>query len=185
MEPTERVASKRDKVEEGFIEALGNLDAGGRARLKRNAGNGLADARNVYDVFYSIVPATVPNNQHERYFLVATLYAFGTRRSDPLDNPHRNFGASLRLVRDSDKAGSLDRRFNALLDADLTQLPFRLRQLVSLLSARRVAVDWAQLLTDLRGWTYVGRPIQRAWAQAYYQQATTSDKRDSSSTDKE
>ncbi len=179
---TERVTSTRDKQEENFIKALRELDAAGRARLKRNAGNALNEARNVYDVFYAMVPAGV---DQDRYFLVATLYAFGTRRSDPLDNPQRNFGASLRLVRDSEKAGSLDRRFNALLDADSQQLPFRLRQLVSLLSARRVAVDWAQLLTDLRYWNDANRRVQRRWAQAYYQQATTSETLDSSVTDKE
>lgn len=158
--------------EQRFIATLARLDAGGRARLKRNAGNSLNEARNVYDVFFAALPHDVDQRNHGDYFLIATLFALGTHRADPpVANPPRNLGASLaweRRNRGIERAGSLDRRFNALLDADREQLPFRLRQIVSLLASRGIPIDWARLLRDVRDWTHRDRYVQRTWAQDYY-----------------
>ncbi len=166
--------SPNQSLEQEFITTLGNLDAGGRSRLKRNAGNTLNEARNVYDVFFSALPYGVSNdpNTQSDFFLIATLFALGTHRNDPkVSNPPRNLGASLRmerLERGTDKAGSLDKRFNALLDVDREQLPFRLRQIISLLASRTIAIDWVQLLRDVRYWGHPDRGVQRRWAEAYY-----------------
>jgi CRISPR system Cascade subunit CasB len=169
-------ASSQPSLEQAFIATLARLDAGGRARLKRNAGNALNEARNIYDVFFAALPyGVIGQRQQEDFFLVATLFALGTHRTDrPVANPPRNLGASLQRERDArgaDKAGSLDKRFNALLDADREQLPFRLRQIVSLLASRKIPIDWAQLLRDLGWWSHPDRFIQRRWAEAYYRRS--------------
>lgn len=164
-----------------FIRRLEILDTGGRARLKRNAGRTLNEARDVYQVFFSILPPEVPERDHNDYFLVATLYAAGTRRENPRPaNPPRSFGASLRRVRrqiqseSDDRQISLDKRFETLLDADREQLDFRLRQMVSLLVAHEVAVDWRQLLHDVLAWTHEGRQsVQITWARHYFAAAAT------------
>ena len=167
-------SSPARSLEQDFITILGKLDAGGRARLKRNAGNTLNEARNVYDVFFTALSYGVSNDTptQNNFFLIATLFALGTHRNDPTaSNPPRNLGASLRLERlerGTDKAGSLDKRFNALLDVDREQLPFRLRQIVSLLASRTIAIDWVQLLRDVRRWEQPERSVQRYWAEAYY-----------------
>ncbi len=158
-----------------FVTRLETLDAGGRARLKRNAGRTLNEARDVYQVFFSLLPYGVQERHQDDYFLIATLYAVGTRRENPRpSNPPRSLGASLRRVRQQiqgdgdDRQISLDKRVETLLDADREQLPFRLRQVISLLAAHDVAVHWRRLLRDVRSWEHEDRFVQLAWARDYF-----------------
>lgn len=162
-----------------FMDELWQLDAAGRARLKRNAGQPYAEARNVYDVFFRILPHGILKYAYDDYFLVATLFTIGTRSprehqpeqrlTQPL-NPNESLGSALRKERidRNEQTGSLDRRFNALLDADREQLPFRLRQIVRLLASRQITINWSQLLEDLQKWEHQDRYIQRRWAEHYY-----------------
>ncbi|HEX6291265.1 MAG TPA: type I-E CRISPR-associated protein Cse2/CasB [Herpetosiphonaceae bacterium] len=159
-----------------FVTRLETLDAGGRARLKRNAGHTLNEARDVYQIFFSLLPLGVQERHQDDYFLIATLYAVGTRRDNPRPaNPPRSLGASLRRVRQQiqgdggdDHRISLDKRVETLLDADREQLLFRLRQIISLLVAHDVAVDWRRLLRDVRSWDHEDRFVQLAWARDYF-----------------
>lgn len=159
-----------------FVARLETLDTGGRARLKRNAGRTLNESRDVYQVFFANLPYGIQEWDQENYFLIATLYAFGTRRENPRPaNPPRSLGASLRRVRQqiqgdggADRQISLDKRVETLLDADREQLPFRLRQIISLLAAYNVAIDWRRLLRDVRAWDHEVRFVQLAWARDYF-----------------
>lgn len=159
--------------EEIFIERLAALDRGDRARLRRNAGARLADARGVLGLFYRLLPPSVPEREHERYFMIATLYPLAGPSED------RNFGATLRRAKIASGRTSLDRRFTALLDSDMDQLPFRLRQLIRLADSHRVGVNWVQLLRDVLWWDHPERRVQKQWAMAYFQEelpeATRSD----------
>lgn len=147
----------------GFITALGRLDAAGRARLKRNAGRTLGEARDVHRVFFQSMPYDVPERQHEDYFLVATLFPLAEARGG-----RASLGATLRRVSALRKSASLDRRFQSLIDSGREQVPFRLRQAVRLAAASEQPVDWVQLLDDLLGWEYDGRPVQVRWARDYF-----------------
>jgi CRISPR system Cascade subunit CasB len=145
-----------------FVDRLARLEAGERARLKRNAGSTLAEARNALSLFYRVVPPNVPAYQHETYFLLATLY--------PLADAAKtgSFGNALRLAQQEQNNAGLDRRMEHILDADEAQLPFRLRQAVRYLYAQRVGVDWTRLLHDLLRWNHPERYIQRRWAADYF-----------------
>ena len=79
-----------------------------------------------------------------------------------------NFGASLRAARTDMNARGLDRRVEALLDADAGQLPFRLRQAVRFTQANRVPVNWTELLRDVLQWDQPSSFVQRKWAAAYF-----------------
>jgi CRISPR system Cascade subunit CasB len=145
-----------------FIQRLERLDAAGRARLKRNAGRGLTEARDVYGLFYGLLPAGLEGWAVERYFLVATLFplADGGGRG--------SLGHSLRAIRHDANRKGLDRRVEHLLDADREQLPFRLRQALHYLRSQRGHVAWPVLLTDLMQWDHPGRRTQRRWAEDYF-----------------
>lgn len=87
----------------------------------------------------------------------------------------RNLGTSLGRVyrrREASLTGSgrsLERRFTSLLDADETQLPHRLRQMVALVASEDdVHVDWSRLLEDLTHWNHERRLVQQRWARAFY-----------------
>lgn len=146
-----------------FIAALARLDAAGRARLKRNAGRALGEARDVQRVFFQALPFDVPERQHEDYFLVATLYPMANSRTDGA-----SFGTTMRQVHQIRDSASLDRRFQTLLDSDREQLPFRLRQAVRLAAATDQPVDWEKLLSDLLAWEHPDRYVQLRWARDYF-----------------
>lgn len=149
-------------LEEAFVEALGNLGRGDKARLKRHAGMSLDESTDVLGPFFRCLPHGVSVRRHDDYFLVATLFPLAG------ESELRNFGMTMRRMRtESNKAG-LDRRMEALLDADRQQLPFRLRQIVRLAHANRVGVNWAQLLHDVIFWEGKERWVQKKWAMSYF-----------------
>lgn len=160
--------STRQRQVADFIAALERLNAAGRARLRRNAGRTLAEAHDVHRVFYQALPYDVSEWQHEDYFLVATLFPLA---------PHRvgagSLGITMRRVRlgggqSGERANSLDRRFQTLIDSDREQLPFRLRQAVRLAAAAEQSIDWTELLRDVRAWEHTERFVQLRWARDFY-----------------
>jgi CRISPR system Cascade subunit CasB len=160
-EPT-RQQRQQQRVDE-FITALERLDNAGRARLKRNAGRSLHEARDVHRIFYRALPYEVAGREEAIYFLVATLYPLADSRND-----QRSLGATLRAVRQSRASESIDRRFQALLDSNSENLPFRLRQAVRLAAASDQSIDWRRLLNDLLNWDHPDRYVQLQWARDYF-----------------
>lgn len=151
-----------------FIERLKRLEAGDRAKFKRDAGKTLAEASSIGS-FYRLLPYGLTPAQEEIYFLLATLYPIAESGGGG------NLGASLHRARDPKNHKGLDRRVEILLDADATQLGFRLRQAVKLLKSKRVRVNWLQLLSDLLKWNSPYRTVQKQWARAYFALPTSTD----------
>lgn len=146
-----------------FFDRLGTLDAGERARLKRCAGQTLAEARHeALGLFFRVLPPDVPHYQQETYFLVASLYPM-TKGGGA-----GNLGDSILRACTSKNSKGLDRRMEILLDSDEVQLPHRLRQAIQLLQANRIRVNWPKLLEDLLYWKHPNRFVQRHWAQSYF-----------------
>lgn len=150
-----------DEKVEKFLQNLSALDAGSKAKLKRDAGKPLTEAQSL-GLFYRLLPYGLSAAQEEVFFLLATLYPLADGGGTG------NFGASLRRARDPKNHKGLDRRVEILLDSDITQLPFRLRQAVRFLKSNRVSVNWQQLLEDLLRWNYSNRAVQKRWARAYF-----------------
>lgn len=145
-----------------FIHRLEALDPGDRARLKRCAGVGLNEARGVTGLFFRLLPAGVSPEQEAAYFMIATLYPLAQ------EGEKGDFGMSLHRTRTKDNAPGLDRRVQALLDADLAQLPFRLRQAVHFIQSNRRKINWSRLLDDLLAWNHPDKIVQQRWARSYY-----------------
>ncbi len=145
-----------------FIARLGALEPGERARFKRDAGKSLSEASTL-GLFYRLLPYGVRPGDEEIYFLVATLFPL----ADAMERDG-NFGATLHRARDDKNHKGLDRRVEVLLDADSTQLSFRLRQAVKFAKSKDAQVNWAQLLHDLLRWNGGTRSVQKAWARAYF-----------------
>lgn len=146
-----------------FIARLGRLDSGGRARLKRNAGRSLSEARRqAFGLFFSLLPPGISDYQSEMYFMVATLFPAVEAGSSG------DLGDSLHRARNDYNGKGLDRRVIALLDADQGQLPDRLRRTLYFLQSNRVHVNWEQLLDDVLAWNAPERRVQRRWARSYF-----------------
>lgn len=150
-----------DQKVERFLQNLSALNAGGKAKLKRDAGKSIAEAQSL-GLFYRLLPHGVSEAQEEIYFLLATLYPMAESGGSG------NFGSSLRCARNRDPKNhkGLDRRVEILLDSDTTQLPFRLRQAVRFLKSNDVPVNWQKLLRDLTRWRW--HYTQKEWARAYF-----------------
>lgn len=151
-------------VENEFIENLDKLDKGEQAKLKRNAGNSLTEARGVA-WFYGLLPPGTKEWDHERYFMVATLYCITHKSVIKGD-----MGKTLRILQQKASPEAIKRRFSILLDADIDNggLAFRLRQLVKLAASHNVGIDWPQLLKDICNWSHPKKYVQKSWAMSFY-----------------
>jgi CRISPR type I-E-associated protein CasB/Cse2 len=153
-----------------FITNLHALDAGEKARLKRDAGKDLSEARSL-GLFYRLLPFGTPAEKESAYFLAATLF--------PLADSGQSgcLGDALRRVRDPDpkKNKGLDRRIEILLDSDAAQLAFRLRQAVRFLKSNRIPINWQELTEDVLNWNSPYRTVQKKWARAYFKLPTPPD----------
>ena len=174
----------RDRQIKQFIQNLSRLDAGELARLKRNVGNTLAESRQVRMIFYQkILPYGVSSPWIEdRYFLLATLYPldkaqrqkvkqFGLENQESIEEVEQTMsttlGASFRQALTEQNKAGLDKRFARLLDADIQQFPFQLRQAITRLTNAWVPIDWEQLTKDVLNWESSSRYVQRNWARDY------------------
>ena len=103
--------------------------------------------------------------KREMFYLVAGLWAShwrGGRAGVPM-----TFGKACAAYQVESGSTSTERRFTALLDADIDQLPHRLRQMVALLKEQ--PIDFGDLLNGLRYWRDDRKRIQNAWAREFYQ----------------
>ncbi len=108
--------------------------------------------------------------QEDRWFFaVATLFAL-----HPQDQAQRESlgGAFARLRQNSD---SIEKRFQLLLSCSGDDLFEQLKQIVSLLKANNIPINWWCLLNDLtqHDWDDPEREIQLSWARDFYKTAAS------------
>lgn len=101
-------------------------------------------------------------------FLVAALFA---------GHPAHKLGVSLgkALGQIQEKSGSIEGRFLSLLTVPSERLRVPLRQIISLLAAHDVPLDWGLLLKDLCRWNDSEKRVQQRWARHFYQAAPDSE----------
>lgn len=102
--------------------------------------------------------------RREMFYLVAGLWAshwrYG-RSGVPL-----TFGKACAAYQLASGSTSTERRFITLLDADIDQLPHRLRQMVALL--KELTIDFGDLLNSLLYWNDDQKRTQNGWARDFY-----------------
>lgn len=149
------------------------------AALRRGlaSDNGVAPELHRY-----VVPWLGPNahpRDEEPFYQVAALFAWHQKWWEDSDTGERrgqrNFGASCAFLARKLGRESFEQRFVALLDSHRDDLFPRLRNMVGLLRANNIPVDWSGLLADIQGWDYESRSVQRAWARAYWRAGSARD----------
>ncbi len=118
---------------------------------------------------FSLVIPWVPDSRHaeDSVFLVAALFAL-----HPQPKGQKTLGSAFAQIPDASE--SIEQRFNALLNCHRDDLPYHLRQAVSLLRSKEIPVDWRRLLRDVLGWEHDSRYVQRAWAREFWRSADSS-----------
>jgi len=162
-------------TETEFFEILHNRAVGDTAviaSLRRSA---------AYDpgLFPAVYPYVEPFVQHlsgwrrSATYLMAANWALAQRmgRNENDRNPREalSLPKALKILQAKGESGkTIEARFKALLDADIDELPWRLRHLTSQLAAVGIAIDWPDLLKDLRRWPDPQRRVQIRWAREYW-----------------
>lgn len=186
--------TSEQKPESGLIAYLHRLakdqDRAALAHLRRGLGKRPGDAMEMYP-YVGRFADEEKGRAHERtVFLTASLFAY-----HPVDSKNiENFGASVYMLEKAlepkdkkkderqSKESSTERRFVALLDADAEDLHYYLRQMIGLLKANDIPVNWEQLFKDIRNWSHDDRFVQRKWARSFWGSKETKDNNHSETT---
>ncbi|WP_025745509.1 type I-E CRISPR-associated protein Cse2/CasB [Kallotenue papyrolyticum] len=175
----------RDQRFIGYLQDLvAQKNRAALAALRRGLGRPPGHAPEMYPYVMPFLAESTRPREEAAYFLTATLFALWHqgRQDQPPARHLSDLGASLAALRalqahergQSPEAGdSLERRFVALLSSEWNDLPYQLRQLVSLLRTREVPIDWQQLLRDLQDWDHPNRRVQRCWARSFWRAAAS------------
>lgn len=126
--------------------------------------------------FVRISPEVIPylpswaksREEEDRYYLIATLFA-----SHDMPGGEGTMGKAFEVMKSQleskgSSGESVERRFVALINRRIDDLPRHLRHAVSLLASHDIPVDWQQLLSDLRKWDDPDRHVQHRWAREFW-----------------
>ncbi len=172
---------KKNSKPQRCVEHLLGLDRAALAVLRRSVRDAPGAHPPAFPYVEPFLAGSIEEGPRERaertaYYLVAALFALKERPEVPPKRIDGDFGASAALLyHKRDRTPSIERRFINLLDADREQLPYRPRQLVSLLKADDMPVDWARLTSDLVFWAHPDRLVQQRWARAFYRASATAE----------
>lgn len=159
------------------------------AHLRRGLGKPPGTVFEMDPYVLKALPEKTTLEQEAAYYIVAALFAHWHQGKDktetlmpPTERGHTyetdvNLGRSLHVLADRQTpAGSsrdeaekrVEKRLNALLNANPEDLSDSLRRVVSLLKAKDVPVNWAQLLHDIQHWDAESRFVQHDWAKGFW-----------------
>lgn len=98
--------------------------------------------------------------------LAAGLFAWV--KGDCPQIPDVNFGAAFGAGLTLEEKRQREKRFIGLLDTDFDELPYKLRQAITLIARDGVGLDWVRLIKHLRYWDDHDRWVQKKWARGFW-----------------
>jgi CRISPR type I-E-associated protein CasB/Cse2 len=112
----------------------------------------------------------VPDSALDDAVLAAGLFAWV--KGDCQHKRDVNFGAAFGSGLTLDEMLRREKRFIDLLDTDKKELPYKLRQTITLIGRENVGLDWILLIKDLVRWNHEDRKVQKAWARGFWATST-------------
>jgi CRISPR system Cascade subunit CasB len=169
-EDEEKISQERQFINEVWEQIEG--DRGAIANLGRCLNRQPYYQRQAAQYVYPYLPDEIRKYQSavDRYVFVAALMA-ANHQQEPKDAEQGlSFGGVCRVLKQKlgDNASGLDRRFQALLNADGEEVYRYIEMLAPLLRQHQVLCDWAKLLEDLNWWDYENESVRLRWARDYY-----------------
>jgi CRISPR system Cascade subunit CasB len=176
---TENTATTTDplKNQREFLQALYkrvDRDNGAKADFKRALSGEPQHYRKIYEfVLYKI--GGFPKWEQDHIWIpVACLAVFYPQPLEDQENKlPRNFGDSCRKLAAKKDSKGPERRFRALLDTSLEDIRSPLTALVRQMKAESVAINYPQLLADLKVWEDYRQKAQDRWARSFWQALST------------
>lgn len=147
-----------------WLEGLNAKDPSVRAVLRRSLA---FDPGKFVPAYPYIEPFLKDENnswRREMFYLVAGLWAAHWREGR--SQAPMSIGKACAAHQEASGSTSTERRFIAMLDADRDQLPYRLRQIISLL--KEIPIDFDSILAGLQYWNDSQKRTQNAWARDFY-----------------
>jgi CRISPR system Cascade subunit CasB len=166
-----------ETLEDRFAAALAKLardeDRAALAKLRRGLGKRLGSAPERDGWVIARLPPSLSLDALESYCLVASLFALhpASGGAESLASSFAEWHEHDRLQlgkAPGERLDNIDRRFASLLNSDAEDLPGRLRHAVALLRSHEIAINWAQLLRDIRRWDHPDRVVQRRWSRHFW-----------------
>jgi CRISPR system Cascade subunit CasB len=102
--------------------------------------------------------------------LVAGLFAL--TKGDCPNRKDWSFGRAFGSLPGKADNTSIERRFIDLLDTDIDDLRYKLRQALTLVAPHQLPLDWELLLVHLRQWDHPDRRVQKWWARDFWAAAS-------------
>lgn len=98
--------------------------------------------------------------------LAAGLFAWV--KGDCPHSPGVSFGAAFGEGLTVEEKQQRDKRFIDLLDTDSKELPYKLRQAITLIARDGVGLDWVRFIQHLGHWGHPDRWVQKKWARGFW-----------------
>lgn len=156
----------RLEYETHFLQSVSDRiknDNGAKAGFKRALSGEPEHIRKVYPFVLPYLGNTSEQEQEQIWIPVACLSVYY-----PSTQKVGNFGHSCRGLATATNSEGADRRFRALLDLALADIQSPLTVLVRQMKSKKIAIDYPQLLADLRQWEHPNQHIQDRWARAFW-----------------
>lgn len=166
MTTTQSTVRNRLEYERRFLQSVSDRiknDNGAKADFKRALSGEAEHIRKVYPVVLPYLGNTSEWEQKQIWIPVACLSVYY-----PSTQKIGNFGHSCRGLATATHSEGADRRFRALLDLALTDIQSPLTALVRQMKSKKIAINYPQLLADLRQWEHPNQYIQDQWARAFW-----------------
>jgi len=142
-------------------------DSGAKAAFKRALSGESEHIRKIYPFVLPFLGGVSEWEQKHVWIPVACLSVYYPQAIRE-DDKHRNFGKSCEGLAKATTSEGADRRFRALLDLALEDISSPLTALVRQMKSRGIAIDYDQLLADLRQWDHADQYIQDRWARSFW-----------------
>jgi len=166
MTTTQSTPRNRLEYESRFLQSVSDRiknDNGAKADFKRALSNEPEHIRKVYPFVLPYLGNASEWEQKQIWIPVACLSVYY-----PSTQKIGNFGHSCCGLATATNSEGADRRFRALLDLALTDIQSPLTALVRQMKGKGIAIDYPQLLADLRQWEHPNQYIQDHWARAFW-----------------
>jgi CRISPR type I-E-associated protein CasB/Cse2 len=102
------------------------------------------------------------------YYIIAALFAMHPCLSSKETGRGPSLAKALHEAASGDSGKGPERRLLALLGCKSEDLPTHLRHVVSYLSARKISIDYLQLMRDLSWWDSGEGKVQRRWGRDFW-----------------
>lgn len=142
-------------------------DNGAKADFKRAISNEPKHIRAIYPFVLPYISNISEWEQRHIWIPVACLSVYYQQPIRETEK-QRNFGYSCRGLATATNSEGADRRFRALLDLALTDIPSPLTALVRQMKSKGIGIDYPKLLADLSKWENPNQYVQDLWARAFW-----------------